>query len=61
MEEKLEQCPFCKRIPKMWDEEEDAPGGPVIMDQYLQCKCGVRMYGYGIGESALIKKWNTRV
>ena len=45
----------------MWDEEEDAPGGPVIMDQYLQCKCGVRMYGYGIGESALIKKWNTRV
>lgn len=61
MSEKLKKCPWCGRIPKMWDEEDPYyPGGPVIVDHYLDCRCGVRMIGLGVTEEELIKRWNSR-
>jgi len=61
MTTKLKPCPFCGRIPRMWDEEEDAPGGPVVVGRYISCKCGARLYSYGDNEEELTKRWNKRI
>jgi hypothetical protein len=45
----------------MWDEEEDAPGGPVVVGRYISCKCGARLYSYGDNEEELTKRWNKRI
>lgn len=45
----------------LWDEEEDAPGGPVIVGHYVDCHCGARLYSYGDTEEELIKRWNRRI
>lgn len=60
MKTKLKPCPFCGRIPEIWDEEEDAPGGPVVVDHYMDCRCGLRLCGLGASKEDLIKSWNTR-
>lgn len=61
MAKKMKPCPFCGGIPRIWDEEENAPGGPVVVDHYVDCKCGAKLWGFGDSEEELIERWNKRI
>jgi hypothetical protein len=56
---KINPCPWCKKTPELWDEEDPyCPGGPVVVGYYIECfKCGVKMWGDD--KRTLIKRWNS--
>jgi len=55
---KLKPCHWCGKKPRLWDEEDPYyPGGPVVVDYYIECAdCRLKMYGGD--KEALIRKWN---
>jgi hypothetical protein len=57
MKNRLEKC-LCGKNPRIFMEEEEGPGGPIVVDYYLECKCGVEFHGDSPDEKVLIKKWN---
>jgi Lar family restriction alleviation protein len=57
---KIKPCPWCGKIPELWDEEDPySPGGPVVIGYYIECSdCGLRMSDED--EKKLIRRWNKR-
>jgi hypothetical protein len=57
----MKKCPFCGRIPLVLFEEEYGLGGPVIVEYYVDCMCGLVFHGLTSNEEELIEKWNNRI
>ena len=56
----LEPCPFCGRIPKVYDS-----AGNILTERkehYIKCKCGmfITFYPQSRDRESLIKKFNRR-
>ncbi len=50
-------CPFCGKVPKIWQNEVQYPFGPVPTDWVLTCCISME----GPTKDILIHKWNQRV
>ncbi len=49
-------CPFCGKLPKVWQDEEMHPFGPVPTEWVVECCVEMR----DGKKNRLIKRWNKR-